>query len=106
MSLEYLRQWRVGQFTVFDTVASYVGILILSPILSWLMSRLDLKVPLISWLWLTMPLSVIFHLIFNQSTPLMKVLTNPRTFDFYIAVIILLVMTYLGLRKVRRISTS
>jgi len=106
MSLEYLRQWRVGQFTVFDTVASYVGILILSPILSWLMSRLDLKVPLISWLWFTMPLSVIFHLIFNQSTPLMKVLTNPRTFDFYIAVIILLVMTYLGLRKVRRISTS
>jgi hypothetical protein len=99
-SLEYLRQFRIGQFAIFDTIVSYLGILILSPILSWLMFKLRIKVTLISWLWLTLPISVIFHLIFNQSTPLMKVLTNPSNLQFYVAILILLGMTYMGVRKI------
>lgn len=103
ITLEYLRQFKVGPFAIFDTVISYVGILILAPLLSWLMSRLHLKIPISSWLWFTMPISVIFHIIFRQSTPLMKILTNPGQFQFYIALLILLTMTYIGLRGISKI---
>lgn len=103
ITLEYLRQFKVGPFAIFDTVISYVGILILSPLLSWLMSRLHLKIPVSSWLWFTVPLSVIFHMIFNQPTPLMKVLTNPGHFTFYIALFVLIAMTYMGIRDISKI---
>ncbi len=33
-TLTLLRQYRIGPFAIFDTVLSYVGILILSPLLS------------------------------------------------------------------------
>lgn len=81
VSIEYLRQFRIGQFAIFDSATAYVGILILSPILSWLMSRLHLNIPIVSWLWFTLPLSVIFHMVFQQSTPLMKILANPGNFQ-------------------------
>jgi hypothetical protein len=82
-----------------------VGILILSPILTWLMSRLHLKIPTISWLWFTLPLSVIFHIVLRQSTPLMKILANPGHFQFYIAIFILLAMIFLGFKKTSKISS-
>jgi len=46
---------------------------------------------------------VVFHLIFQQSTPLMKILADSGQVQFYIAVFILLIMTYMGLRQISRI---
>jgi hypothetical protein len=102
ISIEYLRQFRIGPFTIFDTVTAYLGILILSPILTWLMSKLHFKVTTASWLWLTLPLSVIFHIIFLQTSPLMKILVHPEHFQFYIAVFILVTMTYMGFSKISK----
>ncbi len=104
LSIEYLRQFRIGQFTIFDTLASYIGILILSPVLTWLMSKLHIKIPTSSWLWFTLPLSVAFHIIFRQATPLMKILANPGRAQFYIAVFVLFTMTYMGFRKITKIN--
>ena len=103
LSIEYLRQFRIGQFAIFDTTAAYVGILIFSPVLTWLMHKLHVRVPVISWLWFTLPLSVIFHIIFHQSTPLIKILANPGNPQFYIAGFILFGMVYTGFRKITRI---
>lgn len=100
ISLEYLRQFKIGPFAIFDTVVAYLGILILSPVLNWLMSKLNIRVPIISWLWFTLPLSVVFHLIFNQSTPLMKILMDPSHLQFYIAALILLAMAYVGFSRI------
>ncbi len=99
ISLEHLRQFKIGPFAIFDTVVAYLGILIISPILNWLMSKLHIKVPIISWICFTLPLSVVFHLISNQSTPLMNILANPSHFQFYIVTFILLAMTYVGFRN-------
>lgn len=103
-SLEYLRQFRIGPFAIFDTVASYVGAFMLSPLLSWLASRINIKIPKLSWLWLILPLAVVFHFIFNQSTPLMKMLAHPENFQFYIAVTMLITMIYMGFREIHKIS--
>lgn len=103
ITLEYLRDFRVGPFTMFDTTLAFIGMLILSPILTWIASKLHLKVPAISWLWLTIPVSVPFHAIFQQDTPLMKILSNPGQVQFYITIAVLLAMTYMGIRKIKRI---
>ncbi len=96
-----LREYRIGPFTIFDTVLAYLGILIISPLLIKLFSLVRLKITLASWLWLTMPLSVIFHLVFSQDTPLIKVLLNSN--NSYIALAVLLFMTFMGLKDIRRI---
>lgn len=99
-SLEYLRQFRIGPFTIFDTVSAYIGILLLSPILSWLFSKVNLKIPVVSWIWLTMPISVLFHVLFSQSTPVVKILSDPKQPQFYIVLLTLLIMTYMTLKKI------
>lgn len=99
-SIEFLRQFRIGPFTIFDTVSAYLGILLLAPLLSWLTSKINLKIPVVSWIWFTMPLSVIFHVLFRQSTPVINILTNPSLPQFYAVLLVLLVMTYMGFRKV------
>jgi len=104
VSIEYLRQFRIGPFAIFDTVVSYVSVGILSPLLSWLASRINIAIPKISWLWFTLPLAVIFHIIFRQSTPLMKILSYPESFQFYIAIILLFAMTYMGFKEIHKIS--
>lgn len=104
ISLEYLRQFKIEQFAIFDTVISYIGVLILSPVLTRLMSILKLKIPTSSWLWFTLPLSVLFHFIFHQSTPLMKILANYRHFQFYVAITVLFAMIYMGFKKISKIS--
>ena len=96
-----LREYRIGPFTIFDTVLAYLGILIISPLLIKLFSLVHLKITLASWLWLTMPLSVIFHLVFSQDTPLIKVLLNSN--NSYIAWAVILFMTFMGLKDIRRI---
>ena len=102
MDLEYLRQFRIGQFTIFDTATAYIGILIIAPLLTWIFSKIKINIPIISWLWFTLPISVIFHIIFRQSTPLMKMLVNPADYKFYIAAILLLSMTYMGIKKISK----
>lgn len=99
-SLEYLRQFRIGPFTIFDTASAYLGILLLSPILSWLFSKVNLKIPVVSWVWLTMPISVLFHVLFSQSTPVVKILSDPNQPQFYIVLLTLLIMVYMGFKKI------
>lgn len=99
-SIEYLRQFKIGPFAIFDTVSAYLGILLLAPLLTWLFSKVNLKIPVVSWLWFTMPLSVIFHLLFRQTTPVIKILISPNQLQFYITLFTLLIMVYVGFRKI------
>lgn len=103
LSVEYLRQFKIGPFAIFDTVSAYLGIFLLAPILAWLFSKINLKIPVVSWMWFTMPLSVVFHFLFRQSTPVIKILSNPIQPQFYITSLTLLVMGYMGFRKISTI---
>ena len=98
--LALLRQYRIGPFPIFDIILAYAGIFILSPLLTKLFAKVHLNISRSSWLWLTLPLSIVFHLIFRQNTPLMKMLLDPSR--FYIPVVILLFMMYMGLRNIHK----
>jgi len=97
--LAILRQFRVGPFTIFDTVLAYVGIFLLAPLLSKVFVKLHLTIYRTAWLWLTLPIGVLFHLLFRQDTPLMRMLFNPS--QFYIPVIVLTIMLFMGLKSIK-----
>ncbi|MFA7287083.1 MAG: hypothetical protein WC052_05475 [Patescibacteria group bacterium] len=96
-----LRQFRIGQFALFDISLGYVGMLLLSPLLTKIFSKFHLHIPRATWLWWMFPISVVFHFVFRQSTPLMKALSQP---EGVLVAIILIAMILLGLRNCSRIK--
>lgn len=70
--IDYLRQFRVGNFAVFDFVASFLGMLVLSPLLSHLCKRVGVHVPKRNWVILTLPIGVLAHILVGNITPLTK----------------------------------
>jgi len=99
--LPFLRQYKIGPFAIFDTVTDYLGVFLIAALLTKVFSKIHINIYRAGWLWLTLPISVLFHLIFRQNTPLMKMLLNPNQFQFYVGIIILLFMLYMGLRNIR-----
>lgn len=100
--IDTLRQLKVGPFAVFDIALAYGGIFLVAPLLSKLFAKLHLDISRVAWLWLTVPISVLFHALFQRHTPLMQMLFNPH--DFYFAKVVVLLMLFMGLRKVRLIK--
>lgn len=64
--ISYLRAFRIGPFAIFDFAASYLLVYFLAPYLQ----KLGLKLSRAQMLWLTLPFSVVVHLLFGLSTPL------------------------------------
>lgn len=102
--IEVLRQFRIGPFTIFDTALAYVAIFLLAPLLSKIFAKINFQISRSSWLWLTLPIGVIFHLIFQQNTPFTRMFLDLN--GFYIEKIVLLIMLYMGLRNIKRINQS
>ena len=94
-------QYRIGPFSVADTLGSLVIALIISPILSWLFSLVGVKVPRLAWVWLTIPVAELTHIIFHVDAPYKRMLLD--THGGYLAKLAFLVMLYMGLRGIRRI---
>lgn len=100
--ISVLRQFRIGPFTIFDTALAYVGIFLLSPLLSRLFAKINISISRSSWLWLTLPIGVIFHLVLQVHSPFMKMLLDLN--GFYIEKFVLIVMIYMGLKTIKRID--
>jgi len=100
--IEVLRQFKIGQFAVFDTVISYVGIYLLAPQLTKLTLKAHLQISRTQWLWLVLPLSIVIHLIFNQKTPLTNMVLNPN--GYYLLKFLILFMLFMGLKDTRFIK--
>ena len=95
-----LRQYKIGPFAIFDTILAYVGMFLLAPVLSKLCAKMHLIIPRAAWLWFTMPISVIFHFLFRQNTPLMNMLFSQHS--FIIPAIILMGMVFMGLITIKK----
>lgn len=100
--LTFLRQYRIGPFTVFDTTIAYLGIYLVAPLLTKLVSKIHLSISRISWLWLTLPISIIFHLVFHQNTPFTRMFLDFN--GHYLEKIILMFMLYMGLKEIKKLK--
>jgi hypothetical protein len=91
-TISYLRSFKIGPFAIFDFLASYILIYIISPILINLFSKINIKITKAQLFWSVIPLSIIFHIIFKQQTPLTKLFLDPK--GGYFVKLIVLFMTY------------
>jgi hypothetical protein len=99
--IEILRQYRIGEFTIFDFSTAFLGMLILSPILSWIFGKVGIKIPKKNWLFLTVPIGIITHLIIGQKTPLTSEFLDPGS--HYVTKIVIAGMFILGMVGIKRI---
>ncbi|MFA6006608.1 MAG: hypothetical protein WC764_02695 [Candidatus Paceibacterota bacterium] len=95
MTIEFLRSYRVGPFAIFDFALSYVAVYFLAPYLSKLFALVGISINREQWLWLTLPIALITHLVFRIDTPFTRMMLDPS--GGYIAkfvIIFMLIMVY------------
>ena len=103
-TITYLRQFRFSGYAVFDFAAAFLGIFLLSPFLSKLFRKIGLEIPKLNWLYLTLPITILTHLIFGKITPMTKNFIALN--DHYILKIGIIGLLILGLRNIRRVSRT
>jgi hypothetical protein len=101
-TVSYLRQFRVAGYAIFDLAAAFLGILLLSPHLSRLFRKAGLVIPRSNWLYLTLPIGIVTHLVIGKITPLTKDFLDLH--GHYILKILMLGALFLGLRNIRRVN--
>lgn len=102
MTIEYLRSFKIGQYAVLDIAVSFLGIYIISPLLSKLFRVFKIEIPKISWLYFTLPIGIIFHLIFGQITPMTQYILDFK--NNIPLTIFILVLFILGIKNIKIIK--
>ena len=98
--INFLRQFRIGGYAIFDFAISFLGIYLLAPLLSKLFRKIGIEIPKLNWLFFVLPLAIVAHLIFGPITPMTKYFIDLN--GHYVLKIIILGSFILGLRNIRR----
>jgi len=101
-TLEYIRHFRFFDYAIFDLTISFIGMYLISGILSKFFSKINIYIPKINWVFLTLPIGIIAHLIFRIITPMTKYFFDMS--GYYVLKIIILISLIFGLRGIRRIK--
>ena len=97
--LEYLRQFRLGGYAVFDFAASFIGIYLLAPYLSKLFLKLRIDIPKKSWLYFTLPIGFLSHLLAGSITPMTRDIIDVN--GHYLVKILMIALLILGIKGVK-----
>ncbi len=103
-TIEFLRQFRFLNYAIFDLAVSFLGIYLLSPLLSKIFSKIKVGIPKRNWLYLTLPLGILIHLIVRQMTPMTINFMNIH--DHYILKIFIIILLFLGIRGIKIIKKT
>lgn len=98
-TLEFLRSFRIFEYAIFDFALSFLGIFLLSPFLSKLFLKMNIIVPKKNWIILTIPLSILIHIIFLNFTPLTKNFLDYQ--NHFLLKGLVLACLFLGLRGIK-----
>lgn len=100
--IDFLRQFRVGGFALFDFTTAFLGVFLLAPLLSKLFRKLGLEIPKLSWLFFTLPIGIIVHILIGKRTPLTEEFLDPS--GHYLSKVIILVLFVLGIMGIKKIK--
>lgn len=98
-TLEYFRQFRIGEYAAFDLAISFLGIYLLSPLLSKIFLKFRIEISKKSWLLLTLPIGILAHLLSGNMTLMTKNFLDLQ--GHYILKILILGLLILGLRGIK-----
>jgi len=99
-TIDYLRQFRIGGYAIFDFAVSFLAMNFLAPLLSKACSKLGIQIPKKSWLLFTLPLSILVHVIVGTITPMTANFLN--IYDQYLLKLFILTLIYLGIRPIKK----
>ncbi len=101
-TLEYLRHFHLFGYAIFDLVLSFLGMYLISERLSRLFLKINISIPKINWIYLTLPIGILVHIIFFTYTPMVKDFISLNS--HYILKIVILGFLILGLWKIKRVK--
>lgn len=102
-TLEFLRQFHLGGYAIFDLVVSFLGIFLLSPALSKLFLKMKIYIPKINWLFLTLPIGIFVHLLVGTMTPMTKQFFSwPGNLWLKAFILILVFLGFRGVKKIKK----
>lgn len=104
ITLSHLREFRVLGFTLFDTTLAFAAVAILSPFLSKIFRKIGLDIPMINWIFLTLPVSILAHLSIGRRTPLVKEFIDPN--GHYIVKAVILILFILSFTRIKRTNKN
>lgn len=99
ITIEFLRSFKIGPYAIFDLAISFIGIYLVSPLLSKIFRIFRLDVPKVSWLYLTLPIGIIIHILIGNFTPMTKDFLDFQS--HYTLKLIIIGLLILGLRKIK-----
>ncbi len=103
-TLEYLRQFRLLGYAVFDLTLAFVGIYLLAPLLSKIFLKIRMDIPKTNWLFLTLPIGILTHLLIGNLTPMTKAFFDIN--DHYFLKAVILILLILGLRGIKIVKKN
>lgn len=102
ITIEGLRQFRLGDYAIFDMALAFVGMGLLSPVLSKLFRFIKLEIPRKIWLIWTLPISILIHLLIGQMTLMTKRFLNLEG-DYLLKALVIILIIF-GLRGIKKIK--
>ncbi|MCX6733303.1 MAG: hypothetical protein NTX63_00650 [Candidatus Peregrinibacteria bacterium] len=88
--ITFLRSFRIGPFAIFDFAVSFLAVYFLAPYLQ----KMGLKLSRVQMLWLTIPVSILVHILVGSQTPLTKMFIDPS--GGYIVKLVFVLMVFMG----------
>lgn len=100
--IDQLRQFRIGRFAIFDFTTAFLGMLILSPLLSWLFKKAGIFIPKRNWVILTLPIGILAHMLTGTITPLTQDFLNPN--GHYLVKLLVILCCIFGVTGIKRVA--
>lgn len=95
----FLRQLRILGYAVFDLATALLGIYLLAPWLSKLFLKIGINIPKISWLYLTLPIGILAHLLIGRMTPMTAAFIDLN--GSYVLKVVILALLALGVKDIK-----
>jgi hypothetical protein len=102
--IEFLRQFRLGEYAIFDLATAFLGIYLLSFLLSKIFLKLRIDISKKSWVLLTLPIGIITHLLLGKMTPMTRNFLDIH--DHYVLKIIIIGLLLLGLGDIKIVKKT
>lgn len=103
-TLEFLRQFRIGDYAIFDLTLAVLGMALLAPLLSKLFLKLHIQIPRKNWVFLALPIGILAHLLVGNITSMTEDFFDPSG-HYFIKVLILILLVF-GLRGIKLKKTK
>ncbi|MEK9170145.1 MAG: hypothetical protein AAB674_00680 [Patescibacteria group bacterium] len=100
-AISFLRQFRAGEYAIFDFTVAFLGIFLVAPLLSKLFRKIGIEIPKYNWLFFTLPIAVITHLLIGQMTPMTRNFIDLS--GHYLLKIVIIGSFFLGFRNIKKI---